>query len=106
MKQGSEDQLADVVAVEPCLDHHGANDRNRRRGKGDSPDLGGVQVPIQHVVTEAESAEERKPEGHHSDADARLPVPSERYRVDLGPREERQHDRPDGLRKLGAAHDE
>src|SRR5664280_1126946 len=84
---GGQDHLAEVGPVEPGLDHHGVDDRDRGRTQCDAGDLGRVRGPAQHQPAEQQRADERGDETDDPDAEAYPPVPAQADRVDLGPGE-------------------
>lgn len=71
---GGENELAEVVTVQSCLNHDRVDHRNRCRAERDAADLGSMQVPAENEAAESERGRERHGERHQADGQAGSPV--------------------------------
>ena len=90
---GGKNDLAEFDAVEAGLDHHGIDDRHRRRGQCDAADLRLRPGPAKAVSRQQQAAEIGREESHQPDRHARSEVSLDHVRIDVGAGEKREHDR-------------
>jgi len=86
------DPLADDRLVEARFDEDGVDHGQARRREGGAGDLRLAVVPAERVVREQAAHRERCEEGDDADRERRAPFAPELRDVDLGSRQERQHD--------------
>ena len=97
---GGEDDLAEFGLVEPGLDHHRVDDRDRGRGQRDAGDLRLRPRPVDDAMGVGQHPEVRRDEAHDADRHARPEMLPDDARIDFRPGEKGQQDGAEAGEKI------